>query len=188
MDEFNNKSNILLEKTRSLADGKTVVTMFDQFNCTALDVISAVAFGMNTDTLNDPNNKLNIFVAEALKGFFKYATLSLSKLNYFLPNEWFYRTKYKKIVSKLRNMGKEQISNRIKILQDGSHAPSDLLSITLKNYQNEHLDMELMIDDFITFFIAGQETTANTLAFCFLELARHPEIVKKYTVLKIFFK
>lgn len=25
------------------------------------------------------------------------------------------------------------------------------------------MDLEIMIDDFITFFIAGQETTANTL-------------------------
>lgn len=39
--------------------------------------------------------------------------------------------------------------------------------------------MEDMIDDFITFFVAGQETTANTLAFCFLELARNPLIVQK---------
>ena len=36
-----------------------------------------------------------------------------------------------------------------------------------------------MIDDFVTFFVAGQETTANTLSFSFQELARKPEIVKK---------
>ena len=36
-----------------------------------------------------------------------------------------------------------------------------------------------MVDDFITFFVAGQETAANALAFCFLELGKHPEIVKK---------
>jgi cholesterol 24(S)-hydroxylase len=36
-----------------------------------------------------------------------------------------------------------------------------------------------MIDDFITFFIAGQETTANALAFCFLELGKRPEIAIK---------
>jgi cholesterol 24(S)-hydroxylase len=37
-----------------------------------------------------------------------------------------------------------------------------------------------MVDDFMTFFLAGQETTANTLAFCFLELGQNPEILKKY--------
>jgi cholesterol 24(S)-hydroxylase len=38
-----------------------------------------------------------------------------------------------------------------------------------------------MIDDFLTFFIAGQETTSNTLAFCFLEIARHPQVLEKYS-------
>ena len=36
-----------------------------------------------------------------------------------------------------------------------------------------------MADDFVTFFVAGQETTANTLGFCFLEMGKNPEIVKK---------
>jgi cholesterol 24-hydroxylase len=39
--------------------------------------------------------------------------------------------------------------------------------------------MEDMIDDFLTFFIAGQETTAGTLAFCIIELARHPLVFQK---------
>ena len=45
--------------------------------------------------------------------------------------------------------------------------------------EDQELDIEAMVDDFITFFVAGQETTANALAFCFLELGKHPEIVKK---------
>lgn len=36
-----------------------------------------------------------------------------------------------------------------------------------------------MTDDFITFFVAGQETTANALSFCFLEMGKNPEIAKK---------
>ena len=41
------------------------------------------------------------------------------------------------------------------------------------------MDIDTMIDDFVTFFVAGQETTANALAFCFLEMGKNPEIVKK---------
>lgn len=41
------------------------------------------------------------------------------------------------------------------------------------------MEIEDMIDDFITFFIAGQETTANALAFCFMELARNPLVIEK---------
>ena len=36
-----------------------------------------------------------------------------------------------------------------------------------------------MVDDFVTMFGAGQETTANTLSFSFLEIGRNPEIAKK---------
>ena len=36
-----------------------------------------------------------------------------------------------------------------------------------------------MIDDFDTFFLAGQETTANTLASCFLEIGKNKEILIK---------
>ena len=37
-----------------------------------------------------------------------------------------------------------------------------------------------MVDDFVTFFIAGQETTATTLAFLFMELAENPDVLNKY--------
>ncbi len=105
-------------------------------------------------------------------------------------------------------MAKEQIINRIENIRNNLYTPSDLLSITLKVYRklkwklslkikriqfninegDKILDMEDMIDDFITFFVAGQETTANALAFCFLELARNPLVVQKYIKLIIFQK
>ena len=37
-----------------------------------------------------------------------------------------------------------------------------------------------MIDEFITFFFAGHETTSSTLGFFFLEVGRYPEIFQKY--------
>ena len=33
-----------------------------------------IAFGMESNTLSDPNSKLNRYVTECLKGLFKYAT------------------------------------------------------------------------------------------------------------------
>lgn len=47
------------------------------------------------------------------------------------------------------------------------------------NIEDGDLDIETMTDDFVTFFIAGQETTANTLSICFLEMGKNPEIVRK---------
>jgi cytochrome P450 len=37
-----------------------------------------------------------------------------------------------------------------------------------------------MVDDFVTFFVAGQETTATLLSSLFLELGRFPKAFEKY--------
>lgn len=42
--EFNDKGDILMEKFRSLADGKTLVTFSNEINRFGLDVISSVIY------------------------------------------------------------------------------------------------------------------------------------------------
>ena len=37
--------------------------------------------------------------------------------------------------------------------------------------EGQSLDLELMVDDFLTFFFAGEETTASALSFAFMELS-----------------
>ena len=39
--------------------------------------------------------------------------------------------------------------------------------------------MEAALDDFVTFFIAGQETTANTMASALMECGRRPDVMEK---------
>ncbi len=40
-------------------------------------------------------------------------------------------------------------------------------------------DLEAALDDFVTFFIAGQETTASSMAFILQEVNRHPHVLRK---------
>ena len=105
IDEFNNKGDLLLEKLRSMADGKTQVVMLDEFNHATLDAIATVyiinfinynnnnkiyfsfilekiAFGMESNTLNDPTNKLNKYVTESFRGFFKMMTSKASDVQF----------------------------------------------------------------------------------------------------------
>lgn len=84
--------------------------------------------------MTDPNNKLSYYVGESVKGFFRYVTNSITKLSILNPFEWFYKRKYKIVVAQLRNMGYEQIMNRLKLVQEGLYVPKDLLSITLKSF------------------------------------------------------
>ena len=44
---------------------------------------------------------------------------------------------------------------------------------------DEGLDIEIMIDDIIVFFFAGQESTAGALTNCFFELMLNPDCFQK---------
>jgi hypothetical protein len=45
--------------------------------------------------------------------------------------------------------------------------------------ENDKMDLEDMIDNFLTFFVAGQETTANALAFTVMELGKNKDVLEK---------
>ncbi|RNA02228.1 cholesterol 24-hydroxylase-like, partial [Brachionus plicatilis] len=45
--------------------------------------------------------------------------------------------------------------------------------------KTDNIDIEDLVDDFLTFFVAGQETTSNMLAFSILELGQNPKVLKK---------
>lgn len=47
------------------------------------------------------------------------------------------------------------------------------------------MDLEELVDDFLTFFVTGQETTANTLAFAVMELDLNPHCFQKQKTLSI---
>ena len=43
----------------------------------------------------------------------------------------------------------------------------------------ENVAMEELIDDFVTFYVAGQETTGNLLSFCIVLLQQHPDVLHR---------
>ena len=47
IDEFNVKGDMLLEKLEKKANGKTVISMLDEFNRATLDVIASVSLELN---------------------------------------------------------------------------------------------------------------------------------------------
>jgi cholesterol 24-hydroxylase len=86
----------------------------------------------------------------------------------------------RKNIKYVRDTGRKIINERLKAMKDGDYTPNDILSSILINWKDsEEFDLEAMVDDFVTFFIAGQETTANTLAFCFIVLGKRKDIFLK---------
>lgn len=88
LKEFNSKADILMEKLRKQADGKTVIQIGREMNYVALDVIASVinklsynifhpflvkfikiqvAFGINTDSING-RSELYHMIVKSLTG------------------------------------------------------------------------------------------------------------------------
>jgi cholesterol 24(S)-hydroxylase len=55
----------------------------------------------------------------------------------------------------------------------------DILGHILSDGRDPTLSEEDLIDDFVTFFSSGHETTSSTLSFCVLELAHSPDAVTR---------
>nr|QVK45600.1 cytochrome P450 [Brachionus paranguensis] len=176
IDELNSKIDMLMIRLRSLADGKTRINFLKEISHAALDIIANIAFSMQVDTINDPNNELNHYVYESLKGFYRQTFEPFLAYN---PGEWKWLRSYKIIIRKLRDIGKKHIMKRLLYLQNDNYVPDDILTNLLKNHVDEKFNVDNMVDDFLTFFVAGQETTANTLAFCMLEIGRNPHVFDK---------
>ena len=67
INDFNSKADILMERLRTFADGKTIVTLFNEINHATLDAIALIAFGLNTDSINQKDSDLSNAIAYILK-------------------------------------------------------------------------------------------------------------------------
>ncbi|KAL0963164.1 hypothetical protein UPYG_G00350550 [Umbra pygmaea] len=177
---FNERAEKLMDKLGEMADTHTAANMHHLLNCVTLDVITKVAFGVDLDLLNDSDSPFPKAIETCLQGMIRYLRDMTFEFN---PKNRKYINKVRESVKMLRTTGRKWINERKMAVQNGEDVPKDILTQILKtagseeNIQND--DEELMLDNFVTFFIAGQETTANLLGFAVMELGRLPEILAK---------
>ncbi|XP_042359175.1 cholesterol 24-hydroxylase-like [Plectropomus leopardus] len=179
MGTFNERAEKLMTKLTDVADNKTEASMLKLVNFVTIDVIAKVAFGVDLDQLENPS----VFpkaIEMCLKAMVFVARDVLFEYN---PKNRPFIKKVREASHLLRSTGAKWVHNRRTAMQNGEDVPKDILTQIMKTAGKEENttkeDEELMLDNFVTFFIAGQETTANQLAFCIMELTRHPEILEK---------
>uniref|UniRef100_A0A3Q2VNQ8 Cholesterol 24-hydroxylase-like n=1 Tax=Haplochromis burtoni TaxID=8153 RepID=A0A3Q2VNQ8_HAPBU len=179
MGTFNETAEKLMDKLAELADSKTEANMLHLINCVTLDVITKVAFGVDLDLLKH-SSPFPKAIETCLKGMVTYVRDRFFEYN---PKNRRYVNEVREACRLLRTTGAKWISERKTAMQNGDEVPKDILTQIIKTAsQEENMteeDEEFMLDNFVTFFIAGQETTANQLGFCIMALGRHPEILEK---------
>ncbi|XP_037541671.1 cholesterol 24-hydroxylase [Nematolebias whitei] len=178
MGIFNERAEKLMDKLVEVADNNTEVNMLHLVNCVTLDVIAKVAFGMDLDLLTN-SSPFPKAIAICLKGMMYYVRDMMFQ---FKPKNRRFVKEVKEACHLLRKTGAQVIQERKTAMQNGEDVPKDILTQIIKTAATECItqeDEEFMLDNFVTLFIAGQETTANQLSFCIMELGRQPEILEK---------
>uniref|UniRef100_A0A8C9T6N2 Cholesterol 24-hydroxylase n=1 Tax=Scleropages formosus TaxID=113540 RepID=A0A8C9T6N2_SCLFO len=178
MDTFNEVAEDLMEKLEELAESHTSAHMHNLVNCVTLSVIAKVAFGIDLNLL-ETESPFPKAIEKVLNGIVYYIR---DPMMLFKPWKWKFIKEVKDAIKLLRKTGEKCITERKRAMRNGESVPKDILTQILKSagkFEYQHDDLEQMLDNFLTFFIAGQETTANQLSFAIMELGRHPEILKK---------
>ena len=98
---------------------------------------------------------------------------------------------------KIRQIGEYCIRKRLTALENNEEVPHDILTLTLQTVREsthgdtvnliiiictenkENIDIEELIDDFVAFYTAGQETTSNLLSFSLVLLQQHPDVLHR---------
>lgn len=157
-----------------------------------MDVIASTSFGIQVDSQKDPNNRFVHFAKEAALGALAGPMMMLIMMFPFTKN-WitldlikpevidFFKSAIRSAVE-LREDQKEEYHDTLQLMLDARHSgvPSDTSSKNeLQEYKDRGLKSEEIEANSLTFFIAGYDTTANTLSFACYCLATNPEIQDK---------
>ncbi|PVH97815.1 bifunctional P-450:NADPH-P450 reductase [Periconia macrospinosa] len=104
------------------------------------------------------------------------------RANRFMPSVFHHSSnrKFKENIKLLRKTAREVIDSRKSV--DGPSERKDLLHAMLSGVDpktGRKMSEESIIDNLITFLVAGHETTAGTLTFVLYNLVKYPEICRK---------
>ncbi|XP_030805385.1 cholesterol 24-hydroxylase [Camarhynchus parvulus] len=176
METFNEKAEELMEKLEEKADGKTEFSMLSMMSRVTMDVIGKAAFGLELNALSDDQTPLPNAVTKIMQGLNKARDPFIR----FMPGKQKMLKETRESVRLLRRVGKQCIDQRREAIQNGKEATMDILTQILKgDALEETRDDENILDNFMTFFVAGHETSANQMTFTVMALGQHPEILER---------
>ncbi|XP_004454006.1 cytochrome P450 3A12-like isoform X2 [Dasypus novemcinctus] len=177
--------DVLVKNLRREAEKGTPVTLKDVFGAYSMDVITSTSFGVNIDSLNNPQDPFVQKAKKLLRFDFLDPFLLSIMLFPFLTRFWeaINVTLFPKdAIDFLKNSVEKMKESRLK---DKQKHRVDLLQLMIDSQNSKEneshkalTDLELVAQSVI-FIFAGYETTSSVLSFLMYELAVNPDVQKK---------
>ena len=180
MNDFNRVCDRFLERMNHVVENGEETSMLKEFGKVTLDIMSQVSFNINVGAIEHPESRFPLAITSVLQGMQTCLKIPVSSFLLSIFQFKLFQTAEQKeqidAAKFLRKFAFECITDRIKDIEANKPVPDDLLNILVND---KTLSMDDIIDEFLTIFIAGHETTANSLAFTLYEIIRHPDIERK---------
>ncbi|XP_027705110.1 cholesterol 24-hydroxylase [Vombatus ursinus] len=175
MGAINEKVEQMMEILEAKADGKTEVCMEDMISSTIYAISVKVLFGMELKALADEQKSFLLAVRNIVEGF----TMAENPFSKFSLGKRKLINKAQESIRLLRQMGKEWIKYRREAIQNNQEFPPDVIMQMLKREAEEGINDEFLVDNFVTFLIAGFDTTSSQVLLALMELQRYPKIIER---------
>ncbi|KAB1263707.1 Cytochrome P450 3A12 [Camelus dromedarius] len=173
--------DVLVRNLRKEAEKGKPVALKDIFGAYSMDVITSTAFGVNIDSLNNPQDPFVENSKKLLRFDFLDPFLLLINVSH--------HGQYGDVL--VRNLRKEAEKGKPVALKDNFCHQNfsfcfqhrvDLLQLMINSQNSKEIDTHKALSDLelvaqsIIFIFAGYETTSNSLSFIMYELAMHPDV------------
>ncbi|XP_060072797.1 cholesterol 24-hydroxylase-like [Ylistrum balloti] len=176
--DFNEYSDRFIEHMETQADGKTEIHMLHSFNKLSMHLLYKVAFSVDMGPLSEEDHPFVKKFKTVLSGFAAQLEDPFVAVN---PFKWRFRRDVLDALRYIRQTANQELIDRRVAKDKGGYFPEDLLEYIMKlkeKYPSIVTD-EILLDNYVTFIIAGQETSANAMSFIVFLLGRNPECYKK---------
>ncbi|XP_021351562.1 cholesterol 24-hydroxylase-like [Mizuhopecten yessoensis] len=178
--EFNVFADRYTEYLETSANGKTEIHLLHSLNKLSMHLLYKVAFSVDLGSLHGKNHPFVTKMKTALSGFSALLAnpLVVVREN---PFKWGFRREVRGAINFIRGSAKQMMIERKVAKSNGDYFPHDLLEyiMELKEKYPSIITDEILLDNFLTFLLAGQETSANTMSFMLFLLGQNPECYRK---------
>lgn len=178
MDQFNASTDLFIHHLEGKADGFTEVPMYTEFPRVTMDTIAKVAFDMEIEVFNEDPSPVSVGLNRAFAAFRESVNNPLFRFG-LVKREM--SRHGREGARQVRALAGSCIKERLQKVRQGLEVPKDILTMIVQGAVSEktHFSLEEMIDEFVTLFIAGTDTTACLLSFTLLELSKNPDALER---------